>query len=139
MMKLLGFAALAFATSLMACSDGGEGKVEIEAAKTALTDQGKDKLFTVKIVEAPADGYGLEAMSVKVLIEGKEPITLSSCTALDANTNTKIDKDDKLECAEGEANVLGVDLAGKELEVEVYAKVDGNDKLVGKADWTVFK
>lgn len=139
MKKFLGLVALTvMSASVLACSSG-EGKVEIDSAKTALTEQANDKLFTVKIVEARPEGYALEAMSVKILLDGKDPITLTSCTVTDANTNAKVDKDDKLECVEGSTNLLGPDLAGKEIEVEVYAKVDGSDELVGAADWTVFQ
>lgn len=136
MMKLSMIPAL-FLMVVAACSSS-DGEVALDAATTPLTDQGNDTLFTVRIVDARADGYALDAISVKLIRANKDPLTLA-CTAADQNANQKIDAGDSLACAEGATNELGADLGGEELDVEVYAKIDGTDTLVGKASWTVAK
>src|SRR5690606_1879174 len=60
----LRFAAV-LVVGLIGCS-GNDGEIEVEAASSALTDQGNDALFTVKLVEAREGSYELAGVHVKV-------------------------------------------------------------------------
>lgn len=137
MTKNLFFALLASFALLAGCSSG-DGEITVEAAKTPLTESPNDALFTMKVVETPDEGYALDGITVKATREGKDAVTIS-CTTADANTNQKLDTGDTLTCTEGATNVLGADAAGTEIDVELYAKVDGKDTLVGEATWTAAK
>lgn len=135
-MKLrLGMVAVAFLSfaALGGCS-GNEGKIEVESASSALTDQGSDTLFTLKLVEAREDGYSFDGVKVKVTPEDKEPIDVT-CKINDVNSNSKLDKGDTLSCTEPAENRLGKDLAGKAIEVELFAKVDGSEERVGDGEY----
>ena len=121
--------ALGCAAALVGCS-GNDGKIEVESASAALTNQGNDSLFTIKLVEARDDGYAFEGVHVKVTPDEKDTVDLS-CTINDFNTNKKLDKGDTVTCTEPSENKFGTDLAGKEIEVELYAKIDGEDERIG--------
>ena len=108
-------ASVSFAT-LAGCS-GNDGKIELDTSSSAaLTDQGNDSLFTIKLVEAREDGYALDGVKVKVTPDGKDAIDVT-CKVNDANANSKLDKGDTLACTEPADNRLGKDLAGKEIDV----------------------
>ena len=126
--------ALASLTGVVGCS-GNDGKIEVEAASSALTDQGNDALFTIKLVEAREDGYAIDAFKVKATPKDKGAIDVT-CKVNDLNSNTKLDKGDTLTCTEPADNRLGKDLAGKEIEVELFAPVDGEEERVGDATYT---
>ncbi len=139
-MKLSGFffAAAVSVVGLAGCS-GGDGEIAVDGSATPLTAEGNDKLFTIRIVEAREGGYPLEGLVVKVLVDGKDdPITVS-CTPMDANGNAALDNDEKLECVEPGTNILDASVAGQELEVELYAKIDDAEEKVGSAAWTPAK
>ena len=125
--------ALVAVLALVGCS-GNDGKIEVESSSAALTDQGGDSLFTIKLVEAREDGYAFEGVHVKVTPEDKDAIDLT-CTINDLNTNKKLDKGDTVTCVEPAENKLGKDLTGKEIEVELFAKIDGDDERVGDATY----
>ncbi|MDF2698377.1 MAG: hypothetical protein K0S65_6761, partial [Labilithrix sp.] len=97
--------------------------------------EGNDKLFTVRVVAAREGGYALEGLVVKAILDGKDPVKLA-CSATDTNGNGKLDKDEKLECSEPAENQLDASLAGKEIDVELYAQIDGEETKVGGATWT---
>ncbi|MBX3232218.1 MAG: hypothetical protein KIT84_19110 [Labilithrix sp.] len=137
MTKTVFFALLASFALVTGCS-AGDGEITVEAATTPPTDNPNDALFTVKVDDAPEEGYALDGLTVKALRDGKDALTVS-CTTTDANSNAKLDKGDSLVCTEGATNVLGADAAGTEIEVELYAKVDDEEKLVGAATWTAAK
>lgn len=128
----------AFSLALITGCSSGDGEITVEGAKTPLTESPNDALFTVKVEEAPEEGYALDGITVKTLRDGKDAVNVS-CSTADANTNQKLDKGDTLTCTEGATNILGTDAAGTEIEVELYAKVDGSDTLVGKGTWTPTK
>lgn len=50
--------------------------------------------------------------------------------------NQKLDKGDTLSCVEPADNRLGPDLAGKEVDVELFAKIDGEEESVGDATYS---
>jgi hypothetical protein len=135
-MKLrFGLLAVAFVAlgALGGCS-GNDGKIEVDAASSALTDQGGDTLFSIKLVEARDDGYALDGVKVKVTPEDKDAIDVT-CKINDVNSNSKLDKGDTLTCTEPAENRLGKDLAGKEIEVELFAQIDGKEERVGDGDY----
>jgi hypothetical protein len=123
--------------TLAGCSSG-DGEIAVDAATSPLTASGNDKLFTLRLVEAREGGYALEGLVVKVTVDDKEPFTVA-CAPEDANGNGAIDKDEKLECNEAEGNQLDASAAGKELDVELYAVIDGDETKVGSATWTPAK
>ncbi len=125
---------LAALVAASGCS-GNDGQIEVESAGAALTDKGGDSLFTIKLVEAREGGYALEGLRVKVKPDGKDAIDVV-CTVGDVNESQKLDKGDTMSCAEPATNALGPDLAGKEADVELYAKIDGSEERVGDATWT---
>ena len=131
------FAAAVSIAALVGCS-GGDGEIAVEAAATPLTAEGNDKLFTIKIVEGREDGYPLEGLVVKAIVDGKEPLTVS-CSPADANGNKALDKDETLECTETATNQLDATVAGQEIDVELYAQIDGAETKVGSATWTPAK
>lgn len=139
-MKLAGFffaAALVSVFVLAGCS-GGDGEIAVDAATTPLTAEGNDKLFTVRLVEGREDGYPLEGLVVKAIVDGKDPLTVV-CTPADANGNEALDEDETLECTEPAENHLDASVAGQEVEVELYAQIDGEETKVGSAAWTPAK
>jgi hypothetical protein len=79
--------------ALVGCS-GNDGKIELESTASALTDQGNDTLFTIKLVEAREEGYLFEGVKVKVTPEDKETIDVT-CKINDLNSNSKLDKGDR--------------------------------------------
>jgi hypothetical protein len=119
--------------ALVGCS-GNDGKIELESTASALTDQGNDTLFTIKLVEAREEGYLFEGVKVKVTPEDKETIDVT-CKINDLNSNSKLDKGDTLSCVEPTENKLGKEIAGKEVEVELFARVDGAEERVGDATY----
>ena len=126
-------ASVSFAT-LAGCS-GNDGKIELDTSSSAaLTDQGNDSLFTIKLVEAREDGYALDGVKVKVTPDGKDAIDVT-CKVNDANANSKLDKGDTLTCTEPSQNTLGKDLVGKEMTVELFVKIDGEEERVGDATY----
>jgi hypothetical protein len=137
-MKLLSLAPVAAIALLAAACSGNDGEIKVDAVQTPLTDQGKDTLFTVEIVKARDGGYATDAFKVKVTPDGKAAIEVS-CTLTDANANKTLDVGDKLTCIEGAENNLGIDLAGKEVKVELFATIDGDEERVGDATWTASK
>ncbi len=132
--------ALAVSVSLAAlagCS-GDDGEIAVDAATTPLTSEGNDKLFTVRVEGAREGGYGLDGLVVKAIVDGKDPVQVT-CSATDANGNKALDKDDKLDCSEAGENLFDATLAGKDIDVELYAKIDGTETKVGSATWTPAK
>lgn len=138
-MKRSGLLALALASfaALTGCS-GDDGEIAVDAASSPLTAEGNDKLFTVRILAAREGGYALDGLIVKAIVDGKDPVTVS-CSTTDANGNGTLDKDDTLACAEGATNEFDTTLAGKEVDVELHAKIDGEETKVGSATWTPSK
>lgn len=136
-MKVSGlvFAVAVAIAALTGCSSG-DGEIAVEAASSPLSAEANDKLFTVKIVEAREGGYALDKLVVKAIVDGKDPIIVS-CTTQDLNTSKTLDKDDKLDCAEGAENKFDTAIAGQEVDVELYATIDGKEELVGSSTWTV--
>lgn len=126
------------AAVVVAGCSGNDGKIEVESAGATLTDKGGDSLFTIKLVEARDEGYALDGLRVKVKPDGKDAVDVT-CTVNDLNTNNKLDKGDTMSCAEPATNAFGADVAGKEAEVELYAKIDGSEERVGDATWTAPK
>jgi hypothetical protein len=129
-LALVSFASLA---TVAGCS-GNDGKIEVDSGSAALTDQGNDTLFTIKLVEARADGYAMDSVKVKVTPEDKDAIEVT-CKLTDVNANGKLDKGDTLSCTEPAENKLGKDLAGKEIDVELFATIDGAEERVGDATY----
>jgi lipopolysaccharide export system protein LptA len=133
------FATMALvSTSLLAGCSGSDGEIKIEAGTSALTDKGKDALFTIEVTAAREGGYDLEGLAVKATLEGKDAVTLV-CSANDANTNKKLDKGEKLTCTEGETNAFDATTVGKAVTVELTAKIDAKDTRIGEAIWTPAK
>jgi hypothetical protein len=117
------------------CS-GNDGKIEVAAASSALTDQGNDTLFTITVVEARDEGYALDSLKVKITPEDKELLDLTTtCKVTDVNANSKLDKGDTIVCNEPSQNTLGKDFAGKEIDVELFATVEGKEERVGDASY----
>lgn len=129
--------AVALALSAAACS-GNDGEIKLDAAATPLTDKGADALFTLEIVKARDGGYASDTIKVKVTPDGKDAIEVA-CTVTDVNANKVLDSGDKVSCAEGADNKLGLDVAGKEAKVELFATIDGSEERVGDATWTPAK
>jgi hypothetical protein len=71
---------------------------------------------------------------VKVTPEDGEAIEVT-CAVSDVNANSKLDKGDTLSCAEPAENKLGKDLAGKEIDVELFATIDGSEERIGDASY----
>jgi hypothetical protein len=118
---------------LAACS-GNDGKISVASSDAALTDNGADKLFTVKLEDG--DGYDIKTLVVKATPEDKDAKALV-ITVHDTNGNGKLEKDETIDCIEGQSNDFGKDLAGKEVKVELFATIDGKaDERVGDATWT---
>lgn len=126
---------LALSAALFAGCSSGDGEITVEGSKTPLTDNPNDDAVTVTVKDAPETGYALDKITVKATAPDKEAINLA-CTANDVNANKLLDKGDTIACKEGGTNDLGADLAGKDVEIELHADVDGTDTLVGKATWT---
>jgi hypothetical protein len=125
----------AVSAALLAGCSSGDGEITVDGAKTPLTDNPNDDAVTVTVKDAPDTGYALDKVTVKAKAPDKEAIDLS-CTTNDLNANKLLDKGDTIACKEGAANDLGADLAGKDIDIELHAQVDGEDKLVGEATWT---
>lgn len=136
-LSLFAPAALALVATITGCSSG-DGEIAIDAATTPLTAEGDDQLFTIRLVDAREDGYALDGLVVKALPDGKEAVVLS-CTPSDTNGNQKLEKGETVTCSEGSSNQLGPDLAGEEIDVELYARIDDEEQKVGAATWTVAK
>jgi hypothetical protein len=136
-LSLFVLATLALVATITGCSSG-DGEIAIDAATTPLTAEGNDQLFTIRLVDAREGGYALDGLVVKALPDGKDAIVLS-CTPSDTNGNQKLEKGETIACSEGSTNELGPDLAGKEIDVELYAKIDDEEQKVGGATWTVAK
>jgi hypothetical protein len=117
-----------------ACS-GNDGEISVEPANVPLTEKGNDSLFTVSVVKSSDDGYATDSFKVRVTPDGKDAIDVF-CTLNDVNTNQKLDKGDKLNCSEPAENKLDATLAGKEVKVELFAKVDDEEERIGDATWT---
>lgn len=137
MNKSLLFIAFAAAAQVLACS-GSDGEIQVTASKSPLTANPNDALFDIDVKDASGDGYDLTGITVKAKPDGKDAFDVS-CTPKDTNGNKKLDKGESLTCVEGATNVLGPDLGGTDVEIELHAKVDGDDTLVGKATWTPAK
>lgn len=134
-MKLRSIVILAacLALSVVGCS-GSDGEISVASKATPPTDAGGDALFDVKVDDARDDGYDLKGLAVKATPDGKEAVTLT-CTPADTNTNGKLDKGESLSCAEGATNAIGKDAVGTEIEVQLFATVDGEETKVGSATW----
>lgn len=131
----LRFAMVALGTfAMIAGCSGNDGQIEVDTASSALTDQGNDTLFTIKLVEARADGYAFEGVKVKVTPEDKDAIEVT-CKINDLDSSSKLNKGDTLSCTEPADNELGRDLAGKKIEVELFARIDGAEERVGDATY----
>jgi len=138
-LSILGLFAFTFVLGAFAagCSSS-DGEISVTAATTPLTEKGSDALFTIKVVDGVEEGYALEGLIVKVTPEGKSEIK-PVCTPNDVNGNKKLEKNESVTCVENAANELDATLAGKELKVELFAKVDGEEKSIGESKWTVAK
>lgn len=123
-----------FAPLLTGCSSA-DGAISVEPATTSLTDKANDALFTVKLDEAREGGYALEGLAVKVKIDDGDTIT-STCVPNDTNTNKRLDQGETLSCSEGATNVFDAKSVGKEGTVQLFAKIDDKEELVGDATWT---
>ncbi len=122
------------ALAAVGCS-GQDGEISVASKATPPTDAAGDALFDLKVDDARDDGYDLQGIAVKATPDGKEAVTLV-CTPADTNTNGKLDVGESLSCAEGATNVIGKDAVGTEIEVELFATVDGAETKVGSATWT---
>jgi len=127
-------ATLALSLTLAGCS-GNDGAITVVPATTPLSDNGGDVLFTVEITEAREGGYESAKLRVKVIPDGGDAVDVA-CTFEDVDKNQKAGAKDRLVCSEPVNNVLGVSLAGTELEVELYATIEGEEERVGDATWT---
>lgn len=137
-LSMLGLTSLSLVLSALTGCSGGDGEIAVDGATSPLTAEGNDKLFTIRVLDARDGGYALDSLTVKVLVEDKEPVTVT-CTTGDKNGSGTLDKDDTLDCTEPAANQFGADLAGKDIDVELDAKIDGEDTKVGTATWTPAK
>ena len=137
-MKLFPLASVAAIALLAAACSGNDGEIKIQAVQTPLTDQGKDTLFTVELVKARDGGYATDAFKVKVIPAGKDAVEVT-CVLNDLNLSKKLDAGDTLACSEGTENKLGVDIAGKAAQVELFATIDGSEERIGDATWTPVK
>jgi hypothetical protein len=127
--------ALTALAALAGCS-GNDGKISVAASDSALTDNGADKLFTVKLEDDNKHPYDIKTLVVKATPDGKDAITVG-ITVHDTNGNGLLDKDETIDCVEGAANDFGKDLSGKDVKVELFATIDGkSDERVGDATWT---
>jgi len=129
--------AIALAVFTVACS-GNDGEIKLDAAAAPLTDKGGDALFTLEIVKARDGGYAPDTIKVKVTPNGKDAIAVS-CSPTDVNANKRLDVGDKVVCVEPADNALGVDIAGKQAGVELFATIDGSEARIGDATWTPAK
>jgi hypothetical protein len=127
--------AFALTTSFLAGCSGGDGEIAVDSASAPLTSAGNDKLFTLRIVEARDGGYPIDGLVVKATVDDKEPITIT-CVPTDTNANKALEKGEVLECTEAATNQLDSSVAGKEIEIALTAKIDGEDVTVGTASWT---
>lgn len=125
---------LCLAMFAAACS-GNDGEIKVAAASAPLTDKGSDSLFTIEVVDASSDGYATDKIRVHVTPPDGKPDADVVCTLDDVNKNQKLDKGDKLSCAEGADNKLDATLAGLEVTVELFATVDAKEKRVGDGTW----
>ena len=117
-----------------ACS-GNDGEIKVESASTPLTKNGNDQLFTIEVVAARDDGYGLDKLRIAVTPEGKSAVDVKwPCLAADQNPT--LGKGAKLTCAEGGENAFDETVAGKEAVVELFAKIGDKEERVGDATWT---
>ena len=134
-MKLIALS-LSFAMGGLAvgCSDS-DGAISLDGTGSTLTDKGDDFLFTVKVDQARTDGYALPGLAVKIKPKNGEPVTVT-CTPKDANANLHLDQGEGLSCTEGAANLFDAKSIGKEATVQLFAKVDDKQELVGEATWT---
>lgn len=130
---ILGAVMAALGAFAVGCS-GSDGEISVASASAAPTDAPNEPLFTVKVEAAREGGYALTGLEVKATPDGKDAVTLS-CTPKDENANQKLDEGESLACAEGAANVFGKDTLGKEVEVELFAQIDGKATRVGAATW----
>ena len=137
-MKLFPLASVVALALLAAACSGNDGEIKIKPVATPLTDQGKDSLFSIEIVKARDGGYATDAFKVKVIPDGKDAIDVT-CVLNDLNLSKKVDAGDTIACSEGAENKLGVVLAGKAAQVELYATIDGKEERIGDATWTVPK
>jgi hypothetical protein len=135
MMQRFGFALAAFLGLAVAACSGNDGSISVTPAASTLTANGADSLFTIKLDDGSSDGYSFDVLTTKVTPDGKDAIVVA-CALVDTNGNGKLDKAETLTCTEGKDNVLGPDLVGKEIAVELFAKIDGKDQRVGDATWT---
>jgi hypothetical protein len=133
-MKLRSISVPMLALLALAGCSGNDGKIELESTASALTDQGNDSLFTIKLVEAREEGYVFDGVKVKVTPDDKDAIDVT-CKINDLNSNSKLDKGDTLTCVEPADNKLGKDLAGKAMAVELFARVDGAEERIGDASY----
>jgi hypothetical protein len=131
----LAFATLAALATLTACS-GSDGGIEVDAAQTPLTTAGTDALFTIRLVDARSDGYALAGLVVKATPEDKDALVIAGCQPNDANNNGKLEKGETVVCTEGGTNILDAALSGKEVEVELFATIEGEEEKIGDATWT---
>jgi hypothetical protein len=128
-------AAAALLTTIAGCS-GEDGEIAIEAAPSPLTTGTTDALFTIKVVSARA--YPLDGLVVKAVVDGNAPLTLT-CVTADVDADEKLGKNDSLTCAETGTNQFDAAVAGKEVDIELYARVDGEELKVGSAPWVPAK
>lgn len=125
---------VSLAVAALAGCSGGDGEIALEPATSPLTSEGGDQLFVIRIVEAREGGYALSGLAVKAIVDGMDPLTVS-CSPTDANGNGALDTGDTLTCSETADDQFDASLAGQEIEVELYAQVDGAETKVGSATW----
>ena len=67
--------------------------------------------------------------------EDLPPVSLAAIAPAVEKSVVHFDKGDTLTCTEPAENKLGTDLAGKEIEVELFAKIDGEDERIGDGSY----
>ncbi len=117
-----------------ACSSN-DGEITVESRAEPLTSGPGDPLFTLTLADAASEGYAVSDLVVKATPEDKSAVTLV-CNVNDTNGNARLDAQETMSCAEGANNDFGPELAGKAVEVELFAKIDGEEERIGDADWT---
>ncbi len=127
------FVLVAASLAAVGCS-GSDGEISVESAPGAPTDAPNETLFTVKVESAREGGYDASTLEVKATPDGKSAVTVT-CTPVETSVNGKLEKGEKLTCTEGATNVFGKDVVGKEIDVELFAKIDGASERVGSATW----
>lgn len=137
-MKLRFVLTVGAALAALAGCSGNDGRIEVASEGAALTESGGDRLFSLKIVEAREGGYARDGLRVKITPDGADAVDVVF-TVNDADGDGALGVGDTLACSEPAENVLGPDASGKEVDVELFASIDGEEERVGSATWTPSK